>query len=74
MGGNHGLAWDGAWFAVSCDMNEAAAPTFPPLAGLNRPVQAVVSPRAGGLSVRLNLNPDGRCNMQCAYCEVDRAR
>ncbi len=55
-------------------MNEAPAPTFPPLAGLNRPVQAVVSPRAGGLSVRLNLNPDGRCNMQCAYCEVDRAR
>lgn len=23
--------------------------------------------------MRLNLNPDGRCNLQCAYCEVDRA-
>jgi len=36
-------------------------------------VQVVVSPRARGLSVRLNLNPDGRCNFDCAYCDIDRA-
>lgn len=55
-------------------MNAALAPTPAAAVGTQRFVQAVVSPRAGGLSVRLNLNPDGRCNMQCAYCEVDRAR
>lgn len=35
-------------------------------------VDAVVSPRARGVSVRLNLNPDGRCNFDCCYCNVDR--
>lgn len=55
-------------------MNMAVAPTLAPARPAYRFVQAVVSPRARGLSVRLNLNPDGRCNLQCAYCEVDRAR
>lgn len=55
-------------------MNMAVAPTLAPARPAFRFVQAVVSPRARGLSVRLNLNPDGRCNLQCAYCEVDRAR
>ncbi len=49
--------------AIAC----AGARTF-------RFVQAVVSPRARGLSVRLNLNPDGKCNFDCAYCDVNRAR
>jgi wyosine [tRNA(Phe)-imidazoG37] synthetase (radical SAM superfamily) len=40
---------------------------------LYRFVQPVVSPRARGLSVRLNLNPDGRCNFECIYCDVARA-
>lgn len=39
----------------------------------NRFVYAVISPRAGGLSIGLNLNPDGRCNFDCVYCEVNRA-
>lgn len=38
----------------------------------NRFVYAVVSPRARGLSLGVNLNPDQQCNFDCAYCEVDR--
>jgi wyosine [tRNA(Phe)-imidazoG37] synthetase (radical SAM superfamily) len=38
----------------------------------NRFVYAVVSPRARGLSIGVNLNPDQECNFDCAYCEVDR--
>jgi wyosine [tRNA(Phe)-imidazoG37] synthetase (radical SAM superfamily) len=38
----------------------------------NRFVYLVVSPRARGLSVGVNLNPDKQCNFSCQYCEVDR--
>src|SRR5213592_1871631 len=38
----------------------------------NRFVYTVVSPRARGLSVGVNLNPDKCCNFDCVYCEVDR--
>lgn len=38
----------------------------------NRFVYAVVSPRARGLSIGVNLNPDKECNFDCIYCEVDR--
>lgn len=38
----------------------------------NRFVYAVISSRAGGLSLGVNVNPDKRCNFDCAYCEVDR--
>lgn len=38
----------------------------------NRYVYAVISPRARGLSIGVNLNPDRRCNFNCIYCEVDR--
>jgi wyosine [tRNA(Phe)-imidazoG37] synthetase (radical SAM superfamily) len=39
----------------------------------NRFVYAVVSPRARGLTLGVNMNPDKRCNFDCVYCEVDRA-
>ncbi len=39
----------------------------------NRFVYTVVSSRAGGLSVGVNMNPDKRCNFDCIYCEVNRA-
>lgn len=39
----------------------------------NRFVYAVVSSRAGGLSVGINLNPDKLCNFDCVYCEVNRS-
>ena len=38
----------------------------------NRFVYAVISSRARGLSIGLNMNPDRRCNFDCAYCEVNR--
>jgi len=39
----------------------------------NQFVYTVVSPRARGLSVGVNLNPDKHCNFDCIYCEVNRA-
>ncbi len=39
----------------------------------NRFVYLVLSQRAGGLSIGVNLNPDKRCNFKCVYCEVDRS-
>lgn len=39
----------------------------------NRYVYAVLSSRARGLSLGVNMNPDKRCNFDCVYCEVDRA-
>src|SRR5436190_11875706 len=38
----------------------------------NRFVYLTVSPRARGLSIGVNLNPDRHCNFDCVYCEVDR--
>jgi wyosine [tRNA(Phe)-imidazoG37] synthetase (radical SAM superfamily) len=38
----------------------------------NRHVYAVISQRARGLSIGVNLNPDQRCSFDCVYCEVDR--
>jgi wyosine [tRNA(Phe)-imidazoG37] synthetase (radical SAM superfamily) len=38
----------------------------------NRFVYCVVSQRAGGLSIGINMNPDKRCNFDCVYCEVNR--
>jgi len=38
----------------------------------NRFVYAVISPRARGLTLGVNVNPDKRCNFDCVYCEVDR--
>ena len=38
----------------------------------NRFVYAVISARAHGLSVGVNVNPDQKCNFDCSYCEVNR--
>lgn len=37
----------------------------------NRHVYAVISPRARGLSVGVNLCPEKHCNFACCYCEVN---
>jgi wyosine [tRNA(Phe)-imidazoG37] synthetase (radical SAM superfamily) len=39
----------------------------------NRFVYLTLSPRARGLSIGVNLNPDRECNFDCVYCEVDRS-
>jgi wyosine [tRNA(Phe)-imidazoG37] synthetase (radical SAM superfamily) len=36
-------------------------------------VYPVISRRAKGLSVGVNLNPDKACNFDCVYCQVDRS-
>ena len=38
----------------------------------NRFVYTVISPRARGLSIGINMNPDRYCNFDCVYCEVSR--
>lgn len=38
----------------------------------NRFVYAVISQRAHGLSIGVNLNPEKYCNFKCVYCEVER--
>ena len=40
----------------------------------NKFVYLVISPRANGLSIGLNLNPIVKCNLNCLYCEVDRTQ
>jgi wyosine [tRNA(Phe)-imidazoG37] synthetase (radical SAM superfamily) len=35
-------------------------------------VYPVISRRARGLSIGINVNPDKLCNFDCIYCEVDR--
>jgi wyosine [tRNA(Phe)-imidazoG37] synthetase (radical SAM superfamily) len=34
----------------------------------------VISPRARGLSIGVNVNPMVNCNFQCLYCELDRTK
>ncbi|HMR77472.1 MAG TPA: hypothetical protein PKD61_20330, partial [Polyangiaceae bacterium] len=33
-------------------------------------VYPVVSRRAGGVSIGVNLNPNNACNWRCVYCQV----
>jgi wyosine [tRNA(Phe)-imidazoG37] synthetase (radical SAM superfamily) len=39
----------------------------------NQYVYLLISPRAGGLSVGLNLNPELTCHFNCLYCEINRS-
>ena len=39
------------------------------IAGLTY-VYPVVSRRAGGVSIGINLNPNNACNWRCVYCQV----
>ena len=41
---------------------------------VNRYVYPVLSRRAGGISIGVNLNLDKVCNFDCIYCQVDRTR
>ena len=39
----------------------------------NRYIYPVLSRRAGGLSIGVNLNPNKFCNFRCVYCQIDRS-
>ncbi|MBR2002789.1 MAG: radical SAM protein [Thermoguttaceae bacterium] len=39
-----------------------------------RYVYPVVSRRANGVSIGVNLSPSKRCNFRCVYCQVDRSQ
>ena len=56
-------------------MSESTSPLYrshPRIYGENRFVYPVLSRRAKGLSIGVNLNPDKICNFDCIYCQVDR--
>lgn len=36
----------------------------------NKLVYAIISERAGGILIGVNMNPDSFCNFDCAYCDV----
>jgi wyosine [tRNA(Phe)-imidazoG37] synthetase (radical SAM superfamily) len=38
----------------------------------NKYVYLVISPRAGGLSIGVNVNPVLQCTFDCVYCEINR--
>ena len=40
----------------------------------NQFVYLVISPRAKGLSIGVNMHPFVRCNFNCLYCEVERGQ
>jgi wyosine [tRNA(Phe)-imidazoG37] synthetase (radical SAM superfamily) len=55
---------------TACTLFEVHGRSFPG----NRYVYPVLSRRAGGLSIGVNLNRDKSCNFRCIYCQVDRSQ
>jgi wyosine [tRNA(Phe)-imidazoG37] synthetase (radical SAM superfamily) len=51
---------------------EAAFASHPRDWRQNQYVYPVLSRRAHGISIGVNLNPDKACNFDCIYCQVDR--
>ena len=47
--------------------------SHPRVFAANRYVYPVLSRRAGGVSIGVNLNLDRVCNFHCIYCQVDRS-
>lgn len=58
--------------SASSSPKAAAGPDNPCNYLGNRFVYLAMCPRARGLSVGINMNPDKQCNYDCVYCEVDR--
>src|SRR6266404_1227075 len=46
---------------------------FPRIYLDNRFVYVVLSARAGGMTIGVDLNPDKKCSFSCIYCDVNRA-
>jgi wyosine [tRNA(Phe)-imidazoG37] synthetase (radical SAM superfamily) len=68
----HGHSAGHAHEALSPFASQEAAFGYPRDFLRNQFVYVVISPRAGGLSLGINLNPVVNCNLNCIYCEVDR--
>lgn len=64
----------GAYVPLHPAISEDTAFGYPRDFLQNQFVYLVISPRAKGLSVGINLNPLVKCTFQCLYCEVDRLR
>jgi len=60
--------------SVPSPLSEAFGPTLARARNFfgNKIVYALISQRARGLSIGVNMNPDKFCNFDCVYCEVDR--
>ncbi len=58
---------------LACPVTAHAAFEYPRDFLSNRFVYLVISSRAGGLSIGVNLNPAVTCNLHCLYCEIDRS-
>ncbi|MCX8156091.1 MAG: radical SAM protein [Verrucomicrobiae bacterium] len=80
MSGSHSMDGHGPVATVSEAQGRGHASlerVLPPMASAydflrNQYVYIIVSARARGLSVGVNLNPERRCNFDCLYCEVPR--
>jgi len=69
---------------VIAESSSAMSDTYQPASDLfsahprsfeqNRYVYPVVSRRAGGVSIGVNLNLDKVCNFDCIYCQVNRSK
>ncbi|MGE3311345.1 MAG: hypothetical protein AB7O66_15365 [Limisphaerales bacterium] len=69
--GNAPASASSAGFRRATDEMALGCPRF--YLGSSRMVYAVLSSRARGLSLGVNLNPDQYCNFDCCYCEVSRS-
>lgn len=76
----HGLPPEaGTWYNIAMDKPQTNINTNARIIGDHRRqwrdclyVYPVISRRARGLSIGVNINPDKRCSFGCLYCQVDR--
>jgi len=73
--GTRAAGWQGSQgrcYSLGMTESPRTLSRHPRSLGVNRYVYAVLSRRARGISVGINLNPDKVCNFDCIYCQVDR--
>jgi wyosine [tRNA(Phe)-imidazoG37] synthetase (radical SAM superfamily) len=71
----NGFAWNGNGHAqAGPPITDEVAYAYPRDYLENQFVYLVISPRARGLSIGVNVNPIVNCTFQCIYCEVSREK